>query len=112
MVRMDFSASLIRAEIISGLSAGQEYIKSMTVDQVTGSGIGFCLRITQSGELLIAGEFWGQVDFDPGSGTALSTANGFNSDSYIVKLNSFDGTYVSHIVFGGACMDARLLHEF
>lgn len=71
-------------------------------NQPGGSGIGFSVRVMYNGDLLIGGEFWGPVDFDPGAGTHIETANGFNSDCYLLKLDATNGTYITDVVFGSS----------
>lgn len=70
-------------------------------NQPGGSGIGFSLHINNAGDVLLGGEFWGQVDFDLGAGIHLATASGFNSESYVLQFTPA-GTFSQLITFGGS----------
>lgn len=58
------------------------------------------IEVSTSGRVFIHGAFNGTVDFDPGSGTASSAAQG-NSDSYILEIDQ-SGNYVDHWIISGS----------
>jgi hypothetical protein len=64
------------------------------------------LCIDDSGNIFITGGFSGTVDFDPGPGTDLRTAQGHPrmTDTYICKYD-IDGNYLGVITFGAAIAD-------
>jgi len=59
---------------------------------------GYALGSDESG-MCIVGAYWGAVDFDPGPGLAIDTANG-NGDIYILKLD-MDGNLIWYKTIGG-----------
>lgn len=63
------------------------------------------LDVDADGDILLVGEFNDEVDFDPGSGDHILTANSDATDGYLLKLNS-DGEFISAEVFGGTEYDA------
>jgi hypothetical protein len=62
------------------------------------------VAVDERGGVYVGGMFHGEVDFDPGSGTAKQVANGGGEEGFVVKLES-TGAYVWSKVFGGAADD-------
>lgn len=60
-------------------------------------------NIDTAGNVFTTGSFYGTVDFDPGTGTANLTSNGY-TDIFIQKLNS-SGDFIWAKSFGGTNMD-------
>lgn len=58
--------------------------------------------VSDSGKVLITGQFAGEVDFDPGAGEDLH--NGIQSDAYLTTYDSI-GTYLWTHTFGGGYVD-------
>ncbi len=58
------------------------------------------LAIDPSNNVIVTGEFYGTVDFDPGMGTSNVTSGIGSTDCFILKLNEF-GDFVWAIGFGG-----------
>lgn len=56
----------------------------------TGTVIGYDIATASNGNVLIAGEFNGTVDFDPGAG--VSSFNGGSSSSWSTYLSCFDSS--------------------
>jgi beta-propeller repeat-containing protein len=49
------------------------------------------IAVNSSGEVFVAGNFEGTVDFDPGAGTYLVTNTGVNYNAFVVKLDAAGG---------------------
>jgi len=64
---------------------------------------GYDVKIDQSNEILIAGQFAGTVDFDPGAGTNLLTSAG-SSDVFVTKLTTA-GNFIFARKLGGTGTD-------
>ena len=64
------------------------------------------LAVDTSGNVLLAGYFFGTVDFDPTTGTDEHTSNG-NSDVFVTKLSASGGHGWTR-TFGGVANDASL----
>jgi hypothetical protein len=75
------------------------------VKQIGGSGddLGSTLAVDSFGNLFVAGNFSGSVDFDPGSGVDLHTSNG-SSDIFLCKFDSA-GNFLWAKTWGGPAMD-------
>jgi hypothetical protein len=56
------------------------------------STVAFDLDVDGDENVYAGGEFWGTVDFDPGSGVKNKTASGFTADAFLLKLDS-NGNY-------------------
>lgn len=69
-----------------------------------GSGAGNAIAIDLSGNLIIAGDFTGSSDFDPGAGTTTLTSAG-STDIFVSKF-LLDGTFVWTRQLGGAAADS------
>lgn len=59
--------------------------------------------VDTDGNVITTGEFWGTVDFDPGLGTTLLTADNLN-DVFVQKLDQ-DGNLIWVRSFGGSSYD-------
>jgi len=59
--------------------------------------------VSDTSGLLLTGDFSGSVDFNPGSGTNISTSNG-GTDIFYLKLSNL-GTYTYHKTIGGTGND-------
>ena len=46
------------------------------------------IGVDPSGDVYIVGDFWGVVDFDPGTGSDIHTADGMDEKGYIHKMTS------------------------
>jgi hypothetical protein len=57
----------------------------------TGEDEGRALTVTSKGELVMAGVFQGEVDFDPGAGTSLLTGGGSGTSVCIARYDSGGG---------------------
>jgi hypothetical protein len=69
------------------------------------SDVGHDIAVDGSGNVHIAGEFFGTVDFDPGAGTAFLTSQIASSpDIFVQKLDN-DGSLVWARAMGGANQD-------
>lgn len=66
----------------------------------TGDDIGHALDVDDNGNVYIAGEFRGVVDFNPGMDTFNLVSSGVNSSGFICKLNSL-GDFVAAAKIGG-----------
>lgn len=67
----------------------------------TGSAIGEAIAIDASGSEYVTGRFWGDGDFDPGSGTVkLTSLEPDTSDVFALKLDA-DGDFIWATSFGG-----------
>ncbi len=64
---------------------------------------GLAIAISSAGNVYVAGYFQGTADFDPGTGTAEKTSNGFR-DAFLASFNS-DGTFRWVKSFGGTADD-------
>ena len=62
------------------------------------------VAVDERGGVYVGGMFHGEVDLDPGSGTAKQVANGGGEEGFVVKLES-TGAYAWSKVFGGAADD-------
>lgn len=62
------------------------------------------IDIDAAGNLIIAGNFYGTVDFDPGAGVFNLTSNGGNDDFYILKLNA-GGNFIWAVSVGSTFSD-------
>ncbi len=69
-----------------------------------GSGAGNAIAIDLSGNLIIAGDFTGSSDFDPGAGTTTLTSAG-STDIFVSKF-LLDGSFVWTRQLGGAAADS------
>ncbi|MCC7372053.1 MAG: cadherin-like domain-containing protein [Chloroflexi bacterium] len=56
---------------------------------------GFSIAVTSTGTVYVAGRYFDTVDFDPGLGTANSTATGANTTDGFVSGFNVSGDYVS-----------------
>ncbi len=91
------------------LDASGNYVWARTFNGVTGSD--FCasygVAVDHSGNVILTGEYQGDVDFEPASAsgnlTSVGSGNG-NSDVFIVKLNSA-GTHLWSKSLGGSGYD-------
>ncbi len=77
IMKMDSLGSLIWVKTVVGNSA--ETVYSLDLDS--------------SGNIYMAGYYWGTVDFDPGSGVESKIAAGNSGDSFILKLDE-NGMFV------------------
>ncbi|NOT74308.1 MAG: hypothetical protein HOP08_05215 [Cyclobacteriaceae bacterium] len=65
---------------------------------------GFGIKTDASGNVYTVGIFAGNVDFDPGAGTAILNSSTSNHDTFVVKLDA-SGNYVWAKSFGGTGFD-------
>ena len=79
--------------IINGLKHGEE---------LENEGL-FDIDIDSNDNILLTGEYWNTVDFDPGAGTDNKTSSG-NTDGFLVKYSS-SGTYQWVKAWGGTDED-------
>ncbi|HRE76146.1 MAG TPA: T9SS type A sorting domain-containing protein [Flavobacteriales bacterium] len=86
VLKLDASGNFLWAKQFGGTSG--DLIKSLHVDA--------------SGDIYTVGSFQGSVDFDPGAGATIYTAN--NTDIYISKLNT-NGVFVYAKQIGGSGID-------
>ncbi|MCY7408799.1 MAG: hypothetical protein LH473_00870, partial [Chitinophagales bacterium] len=63
------------------------------------------LKLDESKNIYITGEFFGTVDFNPGNGTFNLTASGFNTDAFVLKLNG-DGIFQWSISMSGTSYES------
>jgi hypothetical protein len=72
------------------------------VKQIGGASeeTGTSISIDGSGDVIVGGNFWGTVDFDPDGTTNNVTSNG-GSDAFGLKLNN-NGAYLNVVKLGGA----------
>jgi hypothetical protein len=49
---------------------------------------GLSIAADDLGSTIICGQFFGTIDFDPGTGTDIHTSQGLNNDMYVLKLDS------------------------
>lgn len=66
----------------------------------TQNDVGLSLALDASGNIYIAGHFFGSTDFDPGAGVTTLTSNG-DRDVFILKLDS-DGEFLWAHSYGAA----------
>lgn len=67
---------------------------------VTTKGSAHGMVLDASGNLILTGDFSGTVDFDPGSGIHSVTANGSETDYFVLKLDN-DGNFLWVRTAGG-----------
>ncbi len=80
-------------EWIKGISGAANMGGGVTTDRATGDF--FAIKSDQNGNLYITGAFTGTIDFDPGPGQALKTAQAQfagQTNTFILKLNK-DGEF-------------------
>lgn len=70
----------------------------------TGSDMAYGIALDGSGNILVTGVFQGNVDFDPGSGTATLIGSGPSEDAYIAKYSGA-GAYLCALKLGGGSYD-------
>ncbi|MES2516051.1 MAG: SBBP repeat-containing protein [Bacteroidota bacterium] len=83
---------------ISKLNANGGFVWAKSFGGLNGNGAGDVIKIDHSGNIIIAGLFYGSIDFDPGAGT--QTVNAVNGDMFVLKLNS-SGNYIWAKSMGG-----------
>ncbi len=64
------------------------------------------VTIGPSGNVVVAGQFQGTVDFDPGSGVNTITSHGGSVDAFVEKFNVADGSDLFVDSLGGPGLDA------
>jgi hypothetical protein len=79
---------------VSKLDADGNFVWAKTVAGNSGNntGVGYGIAIDADQSIYVTGYFTGAKDFDPGSGSFLMTAQGFN-DIFILKLDA-DGNFI------------------
>lgn len=72
---------------------------------IGGSGIdrAYSLDYDMDGNIYVTGQYYGTVDFDPGSGVLSKTSNGMH-DIFLMKMDQ-DGNMLWAITIGGAATD-------
>ncbi|MBC8045599.1 MAG: T9SS type A sorting domain-containing protein [Fimbriimonadaceae bacterium] len=74
-------------------SANNESARSITADN--------------DGNIIMHGEFWGTVDFNPGAGVFNLTSNGF-SDYFVLKVDA-DGNFLWAVSYGNGAQESSWL---
>lgn len=89
ILKLNSSGNFVWARCTEGSSSADAHTRSMALDQL--------------GNIYIAGDFFGTVDFDPGTGVAnlMSTSGPMvNSDVFVLKLDN-QGNFLWAKSFGG-----------
>lgn len=81
IIKQDVNGSIIWAKKIDG--AGLYYYTKTVSD----------IKLAEGGYLYVAGEFWGDIDLDPGPGQAMFSTGPQEKGSYICKLD-MNGDFV------------------
>ncbi len=61
----------------------------------------YSVAVDANGNVVVTGEFYGTVDFDPGSGTDNHTSNGSGSDIFVQKMDA-NGNFLWARTFGSS----------
>src|ERR1043165_3455021 len=108
MNRIALSLLLASVILFSSLVAWAQAPSFAWAKQLYNTGINntstaYCVATDGSGNVYTAGKFAGSVDFDPGSGTEMLTAAGFN-DFFVSKLDA-NGNFLWARAIGSGSTD-------
>ncbi len=102
------TANLVAGESLTAfvvkLDSGGNYVWAEAFAGSSGASQGCGIAVDSSGNVYTTGNFWGTVDFDPGSGVDNLTASGQSSDVFFSKLDS-NGNFVWAGSVGGSSDD-------
>ena len=80
------------------LTSAATLIWAANLDTSTGSGHGHALAVGSDGHVFVGGQFSGTIDLDPGAGTLVRTADGF--DGFFAELDGA-GAQVRAFAYAG-----------
>lgn len=99
----NLTSTQISDAYILKLNALGDLIWIKTIDMNTGLSEGISIVVDYNDDLIVAGNYQGTADFDPGPAIVNETSFG-SDDVFILKLNN-NGNYMWHKVVGGVNVD-------
>jgi len=101
----NLSASGFNANIfVLKWDSGGNFVWADNMGNSSGGDQGTAIATDPSGNPVVAGSYFGTVDFDPGTGIYNLTAMG-SGDIFVLKLNSTDGSLLFAGSMGGTTLD-------